>query len=119
MQDYIERGWTAAQLKAVWQLEGVHRMPSWTRLPYWDWALDMLLDYMHMCKNNCHRCRLMMAQADPNPDQTKKAIREISPTPKMAWVTPELRMHTTYTCLLHSIEGTFGFIRTVRNRTRS
>lgn len=86
MQTLRKAGAAESVVKAIIQAEGVKGVPCWTRLEYFDWANDMLLDYMHITKNNGHRIRTMLAQADPNPSATMQAIKEVSPHPNMGFV---------------------------------
>jgi hypothetical protein len=97
-----------ADMRRHWQRKGVKGMPQWARLPYWDWAKDPLLDYMHITKNNGHRARTMMADLTENDAKITEAIKEVSPTPNMTAVryipmTISLRRFVTFaTKSIHS-----------------
>lgn len=62
--------------------QGVKFRPPWCRLPYLDWARDMLLDYMHTVKNCGHRIRSLFA-GTYSAEKDYNSIQEISPTPNM------------------------------------
>lgn len=84
-QELKEAGFTPTNLKVLMKYDGVKGIPAWARLPYWDWANDMLLDYMHIIKNNGHRARVMLGP-DVNEAATREAIIEVSPHPSMTSV---------------------------------
>ena len=75
-----------AAMKLHWQRKGVKGMPTWARLPYWDWSKDSLLDYMHIGKNNGHRARTMMADLTEDDAKITNIIKEVSPSPNMTSV---------------------------------
>ena len=76
-------GKTREAVKSTWKRMGVKYMPQWARLPYFDWAEDMLLDYMHICKNNGHRVRQMLADTNVDMGWLKRLVRKWSPVPGM------------------------------------
>ena len=76
-------GKTQEAVKSTWKRMGVKYMPQWARLPYFDWAEDMLLDYMHICKNNGQRVRQMLADTNVDMGWLKRLVRKWSPVPGM------------------------------------
>ena len=76
-------GKTQEAVKLTWKRKGVKHMPQWARLPYFDWAEDMLIDYMHICKNNGQRVRQMLADTNVDMGKLKRLVRKWSPVPGM------------------------------------
>ena len=91
VQEERAAGASVTRLKRLFKRSGVKRIPEWCRLVYFDWAKDILLDYMHACKNAGQHTREMQGVQEEL-GSLKKLIRKWSPTPNMAAVRHAIRI---------------------------
>jgi hypothetical protein len=92
---------TKAEVNNTWKRKGVKSMPTWARLPYFNWSEDMLIDYMHITKNNGHRVRQMLGDLTVDMSKLAKVVRKWSPTPNMRVVSFVSKLHSFPAIELH------------------